>query len=339
MKLKFLFLILALVGIASTAGYIIGKAGKNGSVLTPASFINPRPFGKYTIDSLSKIEIKGSRIEVGEKLSDFANFSSYIFSFSVDPDFDGRIFKKVTGQLNLPRGEGPYPLIVMFRGYVDQKTYTTGTGTKKAGEYFANNGFITIAPDFLGYGGSDHEAENIFESRFQTYVTALSLLQSLNSLDAWDQKNVFIWGHSNGGQIAITVLEITQKPFPTTLWAPVSKPFPYSVLYYTDESDDKGKLIRGELAKFEDEYDTDLYSTDGYFDRIKAPIQLHQGTADDAVPPSWSNNLAKILSSLNVDLEYYTYLGADHNLNPSWNAVVARDVAFFKKHAQIVDSR
>lgn len=338
MKVRFLFLILTLVAIAAAGGYTIGNARKAGS-LTPASLINPRPLDKYTFDNLSKIEIRGSNIVLGEKLIGSSNFSSYIFSFSVDPDFDGRVAKKVTGLLNIPKGEGPFPLIIMFRGYVDQKTYTTGTGTKKAGEYFANNGFITIAPDFLGYGASDHEAENIFESRFQTYVTAVSLLQSLNSLEAWDQKNVFIWGHSNGGQIAISVLEITQKSFPTTLWAPVSKPFPYSVLYYTDESDDKGKLIREELAKFEDDYDTDLYSIDNYYDRIKAPIQLHQGSNDDAVPIDWSNDLAKTLSDLNIDVEYYTYQGADHNLSPSWNTVVAKDVAFFKKYSQVVDSR
>ena len=35
------------------------------------------------------------------------------------------------------------------------------------------------------------------------------------------------------------------------LWAPVSKPFPYNILYYTDEAEDRGKWLRGEIAKFE----------------------------------------------------------------------------------------
>ena len=53
-------------------------------------------------------------------------------------------------------------------------------GTKRVGEYFAENGYITLAPDFLGYGGSDSESENIFESRFQTYTTTLTLLTNVS---------------------------------------------------------------------------------------------------------------------------------------------------------------
>ena len=114
--------------------------------------------------------------------------------------------------------------------------------------------------------------------------------------------------------------------------APVSKPFPYSILYYTDESDDGGKLIRKELAKFEDQYNTDLYSITEYFDRIKAPIQLHQGTYDDAVSKDWSNTLIKTLKNQGLTPNYFVYPGADHNLQPSWNSVVARDLMFFQKN-------
>src|SRR5690606_21512717 len=137
---------------------------------------------------------------------------------------------------------------------------------------------ITIAPDFLGYAGSDENAANIFESRFQTYTLAISLINSIGNSSftkmtnqEWNKEDVFIWAHSNGGQIALTTLEATGKAYPTTLWAPVSKSFPYSVLYYTDEAEDKGKFIRHELAKFEDLYDTDKYSLDNYFELVKAP--------------------------------------------------------------------
>ena len=304
--------------------------------------IKPRPLDKYTIENLGTVNIVPSQISLDETLNGNESFISSLFSFSFDPSLSsGQVpeVKKVTGLINMPNGEGPFPVIVMLRGYVDQKLYKTGDGSKRAGEYFAKNGFITIAPDFLGYAGSDKESENIFESRFQTYTTALTLLKSISNpnfakatLGKWDNKNIFIWGHSNGGQIALTILEITGETYPTVLWAPVSKPFPYSILYYTDESDDGGKLIRKELAKFEDQYDPDLYSITKYFDRIKAPIQLHQGTADDAVAKDWSDSLIKTLKNQELTPNYYVYPGADHNLQPSWNTVVARDLQFFKKN-------
>lgn len=297
--------------------------------------IKPRPLDKYTIENLSKQEIPKANIQIESTLKEEDNYTTSLFTFSFDPTLSAKEKKKVSGLINIPKQKGQLPLVVMFRGYVDQKVYKTGTGTQRAGEYFADNGFITVAPDFLGYGESDPEAESIFESRFQTYVTALTLLKSLNSISNWDTKNLFIWAHSNGGQIALTTLEVTGQPIPSTLWAPVSKPFPYSILYYTDESDDRGKLIRKELAKFEQSYDPDLYAIDLYFDRITAPIQLHQGTNDDAVPVNWSDALSKNLKTLNKDVTYYKYNEADHNLNPSWNLVVSRDLKFFEKHLTI----
>lgn len=296
------------------------------------------PLDKYTIENLSKINIEPGTLEISTKLEENADYISYLFQFSFSPNLDTNKIKATTGQINIPtfqKADGEFPIILMLRGYVDQELYKTGMGTKRASEEFAKNGFITVAPDFLGYAGSDEEADNIFETRFQTYVTVLSLIESLDQIDSWDGKNIFLWGHSNGGQIAITVLEIIGRPYPTTLWAPVSKPFPYSILYYTDEAEDKGKLIRNELAKFENTYDAKLYSLDNYFDRINSPIQIHQGTNDDAVPVSWSNSLVKNLRKSDTEVTYHLNPGADHNMIPSWNTTVNRDILFFNKHLSL----
>jgi dipeptidyl aminopeptidase/acylaminoacyl peptidase len=330
-KLRYITFALLLLGVGLTS-YFLGRLWPTRTSLPTPTFIAPRTLDKYSLENLAKTEFQKSPITLGEKLFESSSYSAYLFSFLVDADLDQRAAKKVSGLINLPKGEGQFPAIILFRGYVDQETYTSGSGSKRAGEYFAENGFITLAPDFLGYGSSDKEAENIFEARFQTYVTALSLIESLDSVSGWDGKNIFIWGHSNGGQIAIALLEVSQKPYPTVLWAPVSKPFPYSVLYYTDESDDGGKLIRRELATFEDTYNVDYYSITNYFDRIKAPISLHQGTSDIEVPRFWSDELAEKLKDLVIDFEYATYPGADHNLNPSWNSAISKSLNFYRKH-------
>jgi uncharacterized protein len=250
--------------------------------------------------------------------------------------------------MNIPKGDGPFPLILMFRGYVDQTLYSTGTGTRPSAKYFAEHGFITIAPDFLGYGGSDTESGNIFESRFQTYTTAISLLKTIERFKDYSNlisgsneitklltnyPSMSIWAHSNGGQIVLTTLSVTGANYPTTLWAPASKPFPYVILYFTDDSDDGGKFIRKELGKFEELYDVDKYTYTNYIDNIHAPIQLHQGTADQAVPIAWTNELVGILRAKEKDVTYFTYPGADHNLRPNWDEVVEKDVEFFKAKA------
>lgn len=312
------------------AGWCLNVLHQNSSIEpTIIDPVIPKPLEKYTIENLSNTLFEKGEIILGDIIEEEDNYTSYFFSFSFKPNPTSKNTKTTTGQINIPNGDGTFPVIVMFRGYVDQEIYTTGIGTRKSAAVYADNGYITIAPDFLGYAGSDEETDDIFEARFQTYTTALSLLNSLDSIAGWDQDNVFIWGHSNGGQIAITVLEITGADYPTVLWAPVTKPFPYSILYYTDESEDRGKFIRNELAKFEDLYDVDDYSLDDYLDKISAPIQIHQGTADDAVPYEWSNNFVEKLEDLEKEVDYYIYPGADHNLVPYWDTVVNRNITFF----------
>src|SRR3989344_5936907 len=314
-----------IVAAVAVAGWWVGenRIFERGKPVETTREVIEKPLEKYAIENLAKAQVPEGELKI---------LDDNLFEFYFNPNLDGKTIKKTTGQIRIPEGKGPFPIVLMLRGYVDQEIYQTGVGTSRAAAVFVKNGFITLAPDFLGYAGSNSESGNIFEARFQTYTTAISLYQSLHLIDQWDGKNIFIWGHSNGGQIALTLLEATGVDYPTTLWAPVSKPFPYSILYYTDESDDKGKLIRRELAKFEDLYDTDLFSIHSYYDRINAQIQLHQGTDDDAVPISWSDALAQTFLDLDLDLDYYKYPGADHNLQPSWNTVVERDLQFFSQY-------
>lgn len=331
---KYLAFFLLILG--TTIGWVGNKYyegfHKEVQDIIPSSVKSSKPLEKYTIEHLSKSTIKSGKLEIEDQLKEEKEFTSNIFEFEFNPNLDGKTIKKTTGQLNVPKDKKTYPAIIMLRGYIDQETYRTGDGTRNAAAYFAKNGFITVAPDFLGYGGSDQEADNIFESRFQTYLTVVSLIESFEQISNWDRTNLFIWGHSNGGQIALTVLEITGGEYPTTLWAPVSKPFPYSVLYYTDASEDRGKLIRKELAKFEEDYEPDLFSVDLYLDRIQVPLQIQQGTDDDAVPKDWSDSLVSKLKKIEKEVVYHIYPGTDHNMRPSWDTVIERDLEFFKKH-------
>jgi uncharacterized protein len=292
---------------------------------TPAQL--SKPLARYSILSLADRKTDQSKITLEKKLSEQSSFTSYLFSYQSEG-------KKVTGLANIPAGKGPFPVIIQFRGYVDRETYTTGEGTKRSGEVYAKNGYITLAPDFLGYGGSAMPSNVALEERFQTYTTALDLFNAIPSLSQADASKVGIWGHSNGGHIALTVLAITGKQYPTVLWAPVSKPFPYSILYFTDELPDGGKFLRGEIARFEGIYGVDSYTYRTYIDRISAPLELHQGTLDDAVPLAWSNDLAQTLKQKGKTITYYTYEGADHNMSGAWSTVVERNLQFFQRELQ-----
>lgn len=326
-----LIFLIAVVGLA----LLLRKEDVISPVTREGIFSREKPLAKYTFARLRNTKFVVSSIRLDRILKEESQYISQIFYLDVND-------KKVSGLLSIPQEGGVYPVILMLRGFVPVESYTTGIGTQRTGEVFVENGFIALAPDFLGFGESDNPSSNPMEERFQTYSTALTLLASLESLDSAlvasysgrikaDTSKVGIWGHSNGGQIALSVLEMTGKSYPTVLWAPVSKPFPYSILYYTDEFDDHGKKLRRVVANFEKDYDVELYSPTNFFDWIKAPIQIHQGTNDDAVPKKWSDELYEKLKELEKDVSYLTYPNSDHNLMPGgWNLAVQRSIEFYR---------
>lgn len=333
MKKVIIFVILAIILVS--IGFYLGSQFNKRS-LNPfiEKTFKTYSLKNYSFANLRKQEFLSNTIELENKITETDTFVSYRY-YSFDNN------KRISGLINIPKQPGTYPIVILLRGYVDKETYSIGIGSQRIGEFLVQNNFVTIAPDFLGYGKSDKASADSMEERFQTYTTVLELLASLKNLDEAlinkeinskvDLDRIFIWAHSNGGHIALSTLAITQKNYPTVLWAPVSKPFPYSILYFTDEYSDNGKYLRKTIADFEESYDIEKYNPVNYYKWIKAPIQIHQGINDDSVPLSWSTQLDKKLQDLETEVEYFVYENADHNLMPNgWSAAAQRTLDFYK---------
>lgn len=316
------------------------------------------PYAIYSFSQLRDLQLTPGPITLHRVLESTPAFTSYLVSWEV-PDISNKKMLKVTGQMNLPTGKGPFPIIVMNRGYVEREQYTTGIGTKNGAAALARNGYVTFAPDFLGYGESDPETSDMLIARFERPMVVLQLLRNFDQLrlqldpagnpesngsmpsfdpgltnQLIDTTRIGMWGHSNGGQIALSVLEITSRTLPTTLWAPVSQPFPYSVFYYMNDLSDGGKYLRNQLSLFEYELknDPDEFSVLHEPHRILAPIQVHQGGADEAVPLIWSQSLVEKLRDATVSATLFTYPQANHQMVPDWDTVMQRDLQFFAKY-------
>ncbi|HAU99398.1 MAG: putative peptidase [Microgenomates group bacterium GW2011_GWF2_45_18] len=284
-------------------------------IYDPVSFetLSTTPFYPQPFSELKKLEVT-------EK------YRSSIVSF---PTISGN----VSAVLYVPQGKGPFPVIVLLRGYVDKDKYVSGTGTKRAAMYFAEKGYLTISPDFLGFGLSDPEPNDTMMARFEKPRTVLQLLASLSSIELADPKNVGIWAHSNGGQIAISVLEISKQAYPTTLWAPVSEAFPQSILQYVDELDDKGAYLKSELEKFALTYTYEDFDIGAHLDSIQTNLQVHQGVEDEEVPVNWSDTFVKNMKDRTQKVEYYTYPRENHNFTRgSVNTLLERDLIFFERN-------
>lgn len=311
----------------------------------------PLPLLAYTIPSLAaKTFSTTGQLILGE-------------TFKFEPEFSAQAFrytsqgKKITGLVNIPTTPMPqtgWPVLIMVRGYVPPEIYAPGVGTKSAGEFFTKQGFVTLAPDFLGFGVSDADVTDSWESRFIKPIQLAELINTLKSeakLSATDSAQIVklnpaklgIWAHSNGGQITLTALEILHQPIPTAFWAPVLAPFPYSLLYFSDENADEGKATRNWIAQFERDYDVYDFSLTQHLDLLHGEYQLHHGTADDSALKSWSDEFLVKVKAINqtrdktdqIKFNYFTYPGANHNLQPGWDTAIARDLVYFKKQLSL----
>lgn len=328
---RHLFLILAVVlflGLLVVLFFLQNQP--NNGLISPLGqnfFVHqlPRPLEKYSFENLRQREYQGSGIKLEKVIKEEDKYTSWLFSFQSDG-------QKVTGMLNLPQKQGKLPVIVMLRGYADDTIYFTGLGTRKAAGVLAENGFITLAPDFLGFGGSDTCSADILEARFEKPITVLNLLASVKNLKQADESKVQIWAHSNGGQIALSVLEISQKPIPTVLWAPVTEGFPKSVLQYITELDEQSLKVKKTIEDFVALYEENNYSIDNYWNDIQASLQIHQGTSDEYIDAEWTDSFVQTLKDLGKNVIYYKYPRNDHNFSRDWDLVVQRDLQFFKAH-------
>ena len=359
--LKIIGVVVLFLGVGFGLERVLNKNSEWLSPLGNKSIFNNQPMEKpkeknvgylaqYNFENLRKRENKASKIKIvgestvldearknvlkaykkeGIKKED--NFKSYEITFTSNG-------KTISGMLNLPAGRQvcqdskecqKYPVIIMIRGYAESAGYFVGSGSWKAADELARNGFVTISLDFLGYGMSTGESKDILEARFEKPVGVLDLIESVKALDYVDSSKIGIWSHSNGGQIAISVLEITGQNYPTVLWAPMTNPFPQSVLETMDDSEN-GKIVKQKIADFEKDYDSKLYSIDNFYDWINAPILIHQGTADVWCKVAWQQDLQNKLKGMGKDVRLDIRQDNDHNLKQSWDEVIKMDVEFYK---------
>ena len=298
---------------------------------------------QYNFENLKKRENKSSNIkkigkaliveEARKELVKRGDLTGKTFNFETSAITFESNGKKISGMMNVPLTpkSNKMPAIIMIRGFAESQGYFIGSGSWKMADELARNGFATVSLDFLGFGLSDQESTDILEARFEKPVSVLDLIESVKSLDFVDSQKIGIWAHSNGGQIAISVLEITGKNYPTVLWAPMTNPFPKSVLETIDEQSESGQIVKNRIEQFEKEYDSEFYSIDNFYNDIQASILIHQGTADEWCKVSWQKDLQSRLKKIGKEVTLDIREGNDHNLKQSWDEVAKMDVEFFKE--------
>jgi len=107
------------------------------------------------------------------------------------------------GTLTLPKGDGPFPAVVLITGSGQQNRDEEIFGHKPfwvIADYLTKRGFAVLRCDDRGVGKSKGSLENVTSYDFST--DALSSVEFLKTDKRIDSKKIGLIGHSEGGLIA-----------------------------------------------------------------------------------------------------------------------------------------
>jgi dipeptidyl aminopeptidase/acylaminoacyl peptidase len=304
----------------------------------------------FTIEGLRQHDFQSGEIHIRSALDENDKYTSYL----IDYPSDGLT---ITGVMQIPIGEGPFPVIVMNHGFFSRSVYSSGDGTDRASAYLAENGYITIASDYRSWGDSDI-GESFFYSGL--VIDVINLLNAIPSIEEADTNRIGMWGHSMGGGVTMKVLTIDPRVKAAVLYSTVSADM-------TDVINRWGMGCFGDIAQGElivgcnssdvipndlpinlqDAYrfaatDADtLKEVSAYYhlDVVTAPVQIHYGTEDgefiSGTPPQWSVKLTQALRDAGKEAEMYQYEGEGHSfIGQPWFDFMNRTLRFFDEYVK-----
>lgn len=308
----------------TTTGELVYRKDTNTATFIAASDLNPsEAFADYTIEGLRARQYPGGSLQIRSVLTATPAYTRYYIAYPSDD-------LTITGVMHVPTGKGPFPVVILNHGYIRPSAYWSGADTWRAADYLARRGYLTIAPDFRGWGGSD-QGEDFFRSGLA--VDVLNLISSLPSVPQADPNRIGMWGHSMGGGVTTKAITVDPRIKAAVLYAPVSADEVVRASRWRSRmragsaADPRQQTYR--RAMLDDEF-LRLVSPIHYVDLVAAPVQIHQGTADTVTPPEWAGAIRDALQRAGKEVEFFSYEGDGHALrDSSWLQMMERVAAFF----------
>jgi dienelactone hydrolase len=286
--------------------------------LEPTATVTPTPdpYAGWYIDSLRQRTFE-SRLEIGQVLAVTEAFTRSLMTYTGDG-------LTLHGFINIPRGPGPFPVIIVNHGYIDPAVYGTVSYMARYTDPLAAAGFLVVHPDYRGYGTSQ-AGPNPFRAGFA--VDVLYLIDAVQTLPQAQADAIGLFGHSMGGGISLRVATVSDQVDAVLLYGSMSGDEHANLEKIVEWS---GQADLPELA-VPPEVVARLAPIEA-LDNITAAVSLHHGDADATVPPAWTADLYERLQGLGKTVEYYNYPGQPHTfVGDGHTLLLQRALAFFEQ--------
>ena len=245
----------------------------------------------------------------------------------------------ISGIMNIPQGEWPYPLVILNHGYIDPAVYTVWRGLKREQDYLARNGYVVLHTDYRNHGLSDRSPDLEQLYYFRNYFFGTDSINAINATKAlWDARidteRVAMLGHSMGGGVTMhAMLAQPELIDAAVMYAPVHirERENFNRWRREDLSSYELELLQSRIGSVDDDRSFAPYSADTYLHTISVPVQYYHGTRDADVPYAWSVEAVEKLSSINDHVEFITFEGEQHEFWFKRNEFMEGVVAFLDR--------
>lgn len=281
-----------------------------------------------SIPGLIAYEPTGRDLRIGRVLDDTATYTRYFITYRSDD-------LTVSGILNIPKGDGPWPVLFLNHGYIDPAVYTNGRGLKREQDYFARQGFAVLHSDYRCHADSACDNSDRFALRLgyvKDVINAVAAVQA--STEPRLSKTRFgMLGHSMGGGVTLNIMVAKPELIRAhVLYAPVSGDLRDNFERWTTSRPEEAQRIIELYGRPEANPDfwNDL-SPHRFFDRVTRPVMVFHGTADASVPIAWSDRTVEQLRTAQKEVDYVVYDGQPHEFTTPWGDFMRRSTDFFRR--------
>jgi dipeptidyl aminopeptidase/acylaminoacyl peptidase len=247
----------------------------------------------------------------------------------------------VSGKLDVPRGKGPFPALVLAHGYIDPATYDNGQGMRREQDWFARAGFVVLHTDYRNHAFSSDvpTAERRMRLGYTTdVVNAVHALRRTTKV-AVDDDRIGLVGRSMGGGVVYNVLAAQPGLVDAAaVYAPVSSRTSDNFDRWIRDDPGRSALSDYILGRYGEPRKNPRFwrqvSPRTYFSRITEPVLIHHGTADESCPIRWSRETLTAMKEAGVRARMYTYEGEPHAFIAQWPLSMQRTTAFLRANLE-----
>ena len=260
----------------------------------------------FSLDALAARSYGEGELRIEYAWHNYEDFTRYYITY----DSDGL---NIHGYVNIPKGTGPFPVVIALHGYIPPSEYETLDYSTRYADSIARNGYVVLHPNLRNFPPSDSPGRTRDYHGGYT-IDVLNLLAHVSELageegifENADLTRLGIWGHSLGGGVAMRVASLLDEVKAAVLYGAVSQ-------RYSNSS--AGFPI------------FDLENSQTAF-------SVHHGTEDETISVESSRTLCRQLEDMGKTPECFFYEGQPHTFLRQGKAdplFIQRTVEFYDRY-------